>query len=95
MNDTVLQWLLDNSDPAVRFRTLTELLGMDRSSDEVVATRDKLILSDNVLTALAFFDVGKAHTDAYAFSALAECGQVINNIVFEHQKNIYIINWIN
>ena len=42
MRDSVIDWLLDKSQPSVRYLTLTELLGRPESDSEVTATRENI-----------------------------------------------------
>lgn len=74
MNSEVLNWLLEDKDPAVKYRTLTELLDIDRSSNKVASAYDRLVSSDIVKAAFSYFDIGKEYADAYAFAALSEYG---------------------
>ncbi len=96
MESTVLNWLLEGSDPSVRYRTLTELLD-DRDSSEAKAALalalDDLLLSEDVKRALSFFEIGKAYADAHAFSALAECGLTRNNLDIDRYVENYIAEY--
>ena len=88
MSLAVLDWLLENSDPAVRYRTLMELRNT-QIIDDVNNAKKALILSENVKSALKLFEVGKAYADAHAFSALAEYGLTRRDLdIDEHVKNI-------
>jgi hypothetical protein len=42
MNDEVIGWLTESSNPAVKYRTQTELLGFLKDSEEVKKTRTAL-----------------------------------------------------
>ena len=92
MSPAVLDWLLESSDPAVRYRTLTELLNT-QSDDDVMAAKKSLVLSENVKSALVFFEVGKAYTDAYAFSALAEYGLTRRDLDIDQHVEKYITQY--
>ena len=46
--DTVIQWLLEENEPSVRYRTLTELLNYPADHAEVVSARDKVAACKNV-----------------------------------------------
>ncbi|GHU83485.1 hypothetical protein AGMMS50284_7130 [Clostridia bacterium] len=37
-DDLLIQWLLEDNNLAVKYRTQTELLGMDKHGDEVSST---------------------------------------------------------
>ena len=40
--NTVIQWLLEENEPSVRYRTLTELLGYPQNHQEVVTAKEKV-----------------------------------------------------
>ena len=88
MSSEVLNWLLEDKDPAVKYRTLTELLDIDRSSNKVASAYDRLVSSDIVKAAFSYFDIGKEYADAYAFAALSEYGLTREDInIDSHVKN--------
>lgn len=72
--DTVIQWLLEDVDPAVKYRTLTELFDIKKDSKEVKLSHKSLVSSDYVKSVMSLFDIGKDYSDAHALSALAEYG---------------------
>jgi hypothetical protein len=43
-----LQWLLEPSNPSVRFFTLTELIHLDKNASEVKEAKKEIMLSDPV-----------------------------------------------
>ena len=89
MENTVLNWLLENSNPAVRYRTLTELLDDRRLGDESAALNN-LLSSEDVKHAFSLFEIGKAYADAHAFSALAECGLTRKDLDIDRYVENYI-----
>lgn len=75
MNEnTVIQWLLEDIDPAVKYRTQTELLDIKKGSDAEKQTYKALLASDHVKSAMSLFDLGKDYSDTHALSALTEYG---------------------
>lgn len=75
MNEnTAIQWLLEDNNPAVKYRTQTEILDFQKDSAEVKQTYNALISSNQVKAAMTLFDIGKDYSDAHALSALAEYG---------------------
>jgi hypothetical protein len=74
MNDNIIAWLTEDANPAVAYRTLTELLGLSKDNEEVEKTRAALLLSDLTQSAMKLFDVGKTFADIHALSALTEHG---------------------
>ena len=73
-NDTVIRWLLEDDNLAVKYRTQTEILGLMHNDKEVKTVHDALLSSDLLKPVMALFDVGKDYADSHAFSALAEYG---------------------
>lgn len=92
MSLAVLDWLLEDSDPAVRYRTLIELLNT-QIIDDVNDAKKALILSENVKSALKLFEVGKAYADAHAFSALAEYGLTRRDLDIDEHVEKYIAQY--
>lgn len=90
MDKTALNWLLEDRDPAVRYRTLTELLDTDKDSSETAAAYNDLLSSENVKNAFSLFEIGKAYADAHAFSALAECGLTRKDLDIDRYVENYI-----
>jgi hypothetical protein len=76
---TTITWLLGDDNPAVKFRTLTELLGKTRNSAETEQAHKELLSSKLFASAMALFEISKDYADAYALSALAECGLTCND----------------
>ena len=52
ISDQVLQWLLEPSNPSVRYWTLTEIQEKDHDDPEVLKTRDAIMASDCVRSIL-------------------------------------------
>jgi hypothetical protein len=74
MNDDVINWLLEDDNPAVKYRTQSELLGIAKDSKKVKTTFNALLSSDLLKSVMTLFDVGKDFSDSHALSALAEYG---------------------
>ncbi len=89
MENSVINWLLEGSNLAVRYRTLTELLDDRRLGDESAALNN-LLSSEDVKHALSLFEIGKAYADAHAFSALAECGLTRKDLDIDRYVENYI-----
>jgi hypothetical protein len=47
-NSDIENWLLEENDPSVRYFTLVDLLDMDRKTNEVKETKEKIMLEGNV-----------------------------------------------
>ncbi|MCL2664814.1 MAG: hypothetical protein FWE82_04305 [Defluviitaleaceae bacterium] len=91
LND-VINWLLEDDNPAVKYRTQTELLDMPKKSAETEMTRKALLSSDLMKSVMALFDVGKNFSDSHALSALAEYGLTRDDVDIDSYVNRHIIN---
>jgi hypothetical protein len=80
MDSNTLTWLLEPSNPAVKYRTQTELLGLHTGNEELKKTRAALLASDLTQSAMKLFDVGKTFMDIHALSALSEYGLTRNDV---------------
>jgi hypothetical protein len=60
IQDEVIQWLLDENNPSLRFRTLKELLGFDEDSPEVRKAKSAISTSPPVIDLL-----NRMHPDGY------------------------------
>lgn len=89
MENSVMSWLLESSNPAVRYRTLTELLD-NGDQDDVTAALNNLLSSEDVKHAFSLFEIGKAYADAHAFSTLAECGLTRKDLDIDRYVENYI-----
>jgi len=74
MDENIIQWLMEDDNPAVKYRTQIELLDISKDNAEVKATQKKLLSSKCIKTVMAYFDIGKDYSDSHALSALAEYG---------------------
>lgn len=92
LENTVIQWLLEDTDPAVKYRTQTELLDINKDSKEVKLTYKTLMSSDCVKSVMSLFDIGKDYSDNHALSALAECGLTRTDIDIDRYVDRLIAN---
>ena len=58
-DDPAIRWLLDSSDPSVRYFTLVDLLDKSNRSREVKAARDQILAGPRVQALLAGQHSGK------------------------------------
>jgi hypothetical protein len=80
-NSTVIQWLLEDDNPAVKYRTLTELLGERADKSPVIKWVNSFLPADwNERTGL---------WSVYYLNALAECGLTFDDIPIEKEKVIH------
>ncbi len=93
MNEnTVIQWLLEDTDPAVKYRTQTELLDIKKGSEAEKQTYKALLASDHVKSVMSLFDIGKDYSDTHALSALTEYGLTRSDIVIDRYVDRLIDN---
>lgn len=90
--NTVIQWLLEDTDPAVKYRAQTELLDIKKDSQEAKLTHKVLLSSVCVKSAMSLFDIGKDYSDAHALSALAEYGLTRTDIDIDRYVDRLIVN---
>ena len=91
-NNPVLQWLLEDDNPAVKYRTETELLGMPKESVKVKTSHNTLLSSGLLKTVIALFDAGKNHSDSHALSAITEYGLTRNDVEIDCYVDRLIAN---
>ncbi|HWR11304.1 MAG TPA: hypothetical protein VN445_05760 [Rectinemataceae bacterium] len=72
--NSVEEWLLEPSDPSLRFRTMTELLGQSLSREEIAAHR-RLIADSPAVRKI----IGKMHPDGYWLHKKAGTGEFIGD----------------
>ena len=80
IDSTVIQWLLEDENPAVKYRTQTEILDISKDNAEVKSSYESLLSSDIIQSIMALFDIGKDYSDAHALCAIAECGLTRNDV---------------
>ncbi|MFT4147088.1 MAG: hypothetical protein QM644_21830 [Mobilitalea sp.] len=72
--NNVINWLLEDGNPEVKYRTMIELLDMPKDDSEVKRVFDDLQKSEVVGLIMDKFKVNKKWEDVTAFLALAEIG---------------------
>jgi hypothetical protein len=73
-NGLIINWLLENDNPAVKHRTLTELLGKSKTDSEVVRIRERVLNTLPQATGKTWMMDLKGLWLTYNLLALAECG---------------------
>lgn len=73
MND-IIDWLLEEDAPEVRYRTMTELLGLSKDDPEVKKAYENLLASDSLRFVLDKFKRNEKWEDLNALLALTEFG---------------------
>lgn len=70
----VIKWLIEDETPEVKYRTMTELLGMSKDDPGVKMAYEKLLSSDRLGLVMDKFTMNKKWEDVNALLALAEFG---------------------
>jgi hypothetical protein len=74
LRESLLSWLLEDDNPAVKHRTLTELLGKSRTENEVIKTRKQVLNTLPQAVDRNWMKNTKGLWLTYNLLALAECG---------------------
>jgi len=72
--NNVINWLLKDETPEVKYRAMIELLGMSKDEPEVKKAYNSLLSSDTIGFVMDKFKLDKKWEDLNAFLALAEFG---------------------
>ena len=70
----VVNWLLEDENPEVKYRTMIELLDIPKDDPEVKKVHEDLLKSDVAGFIMDKFKLNKKWEDVTAFCALAEFG---------------------
>ena len=79
----LIDWLLEDENPEVKYRTLTELLNKPKDDPEVLKTYDSLLQSKAVGLIMDRFKLNKPWDDVTALCALAEFGLTRNDVMID------------
>lgn len=72
--NSVINWLLEDENPEVKYRTMFELLGISKDAPEVKKTYDDLLKSETVGLVMDKFKLNSKWDDVSALCVLAEFG---------------------
>ena len=72
--NNVINWLLEDENPEVKYRTMIELLDMPKENPEVKTAQDDLLKSEVVGLIMDRFKINNKWEDVTAMLALAELG---------------------
>ena len=72
--NNIINWLLEDEAPEVKYRAMTELLGMSKDEPEVKKAYESLLGSSKLSLVMDKFKLAKKWEDINAFLALAEFG---------------------
>ncbi len=90
--NNVINWLLDDEAPEVKYRVMTELLGMSKSEHEVKMAYENLLRSNRLSLVMDKFKLSDKWEDVNAFMALAEFGLTRNDIPIDQYTERIIKN---
>ena len=82
-NNTVINWLLEDANPAIKYRCLKELLGEETSSQDVVTYVNSFLPKGWEETKGLWF--------TYYLNAIAECGLTSEDISIPKEKALLLI----
>ena len=80
IRNDVLNWLLEDENPEVKYRTMIELLDMPKDKSEVIKAYNSLLNSGTVSLVMDKFKLNKKWEDVTALIALAEFGLTRSDI---------------
>lgn len=92
MCDTVTSWLLEDSNPAIKLRTLTSLLGKPLDDSDVIATREATVEWVKGMAEPNWMAEETGIWLTYRVTALAECGLAKADIGIEKVMQRYLAN---
>lgn len=81
MNDNVMNWLLEDNNPGVKYRTLTEILGEAAEKEPVIAWLYDFLPTD--------WAQKKGLWSVYYLNTIAECGLTLEDIPQYKEKAIH------
>ena len=84
MDNAVLQWLLEDNNPAIKYRTQTELLGETADKSPVVAWVKDFLPTD--------WKEREGLWSVYYLNTFAECGLTFEDVSLEKNKAIHYGN---
>ena len=76
--DSVIQWLLEDNNPAVKYRTINEILGETADREPVIAWLNKSLPED--------WTERKGLWSVYYLTAFAECGLSFEDVPLTKEK---------
>jgi hypothetical protein len=79
-NNAVIQWLLDNDNPAVKYRTQTEILGEVADKEPVIAWVNNFLPAD--------WKELEGLWSTYYMTTIAECGLTFEDVPLNKEKAV-------
>ncbi len=80
MDNTVIQWLLEDNNPAVKYRTQTEILGKMADKEPVIAWVNNFLPTD--------WKERNGLWSAYYLTTIAECGLTFKDVPLNKEKAV-------
>lgn len=88
----VISWLLEDETPEIKYRTMVELLNMQKDDPNVKKAYNNLICSDIVAMVMDKFKLNKKWEDFNGFCALAEFGLTKRDVEIDEYVERIISN---
>lgn len=79
----VIDWLLEDNTPEIKYRTMTELLGRSKEEREVKAAYDQLLSSEQLWLVMDKFKLNQRWEDINALLALTEFGLTRSDVTID------------
>lgn len=90
--NNVINWILEDDRPEVKYRAMTELLGMSKDNLEVKKAYENLIKSERLSLVMDKFQCNKKWEDINALLALTEFGLTRNDVPIDEYIDRIIKN---
>lgn len=81
--DEIINWLLEDDTPEIKYRTMIELLGKSKEEAEVKKAYDQLLSSKSLSLVMDKFKLNNKWEHINAFIALAEFGLTRNDVMID------------
>ena len=81
MNNDVIKWLLEENNPAIKYRTQTEILGEKADKESVIAWVNEFLPAD--------WKEREGLWSVYYLTPLAECGLFFDDVSIDKEKAIH------
>ncbi|WP_167958803.1 hypothetical protein [Anaerosporobacter faecicola] len=81
--DHIMNWLLEEDTPEIRYRTMVELLGMAKDGKEVKDAYDQLLSSKSLSLVMDKFKLNDKWEDVNALLTLAEFGLTRDDVMID------------
>lgn len=88
--EKIIDWLLEEANPEIRYRTMCELINLEKTDKKVEAARNALLESETFKKIMGRFELGKKWEIYSALCALAEFGLTRNDVEIDKYVDMLI-----